>query len=190
MQTGSFEWVQNLDEKQKIKFLGGKTKAALFDAGLLSREDYFKPLKEIDLTGIMIPGRAAMIHSIVGDYKLPSKDRPGGRLAGGGHTGQAMAEMDKRGIAYNIVRTENNGVIFGNVPDHDQRFKRTGEKQTWFPQTWTEHDIMSAGIYVANNGNIPASASHAKEAVYKNVMVRVDFTNSIIASVNPSYDQP
>ena len=44
MQTGSFEWVKSLDEKQKIKFLGGKTKAALFDAGLLSREDYIKPI--------------------------------------------------------------------------------------------------------------------------------------------------
>ena len=54
MDTGTFEWVHALDEKQKINFFGGKTKAALFDAGLLKREDYFKPLKEIDLSGVLI----------------------------------------------------------------------------------------------------------------------------------------
>ena len=188
----AFDWIDELDEEQKIKFFGGKTKAALYDAGLLNREDYFKPLKEIDLSGIMIPDKTAMNHSIVGDYKLPSKGRPGGRLNGGGHTESAMKEMDKLGIAYNIVRTENNGVIFGNVPDHDKSFKRTGDKQTWFPKSWTEHDIRVAGIYVSNKGNIPASAQYAREAVYKNVNVRVeiDLENSSVKSINPSYDQP
>ena len=188
----SFDWVATLDEEQKIKFLGGKTKAALFDAGLLSRDDYFKPLKEIDLSGVKIPDKTALNHSIIGDYKNPSKGRPGGRLNGGGHTVQAMAEMDKRGIIYNPVRTGSNGVIFGNVPDHNKKFKQNGDKQTWFPKSWTEHDIRTAGIYAANKGIIPPSANYAKEAVYKNVNVRVeiDLISGRIVSVNPSYDQP
>ena len=48
--TGSFEWIDTLDEAQKIKFFGGKTKAALYDAGMLDRADYFKPLEDIDLS--------------------------------------------------------------------------------------------------------------------------------------------
>ena len=189
MDTEAFDWVHTLDERQKIKFFGGKTKAALFDAGLLNREDYFKPLKDIDLSGVFIPDNTALNHSIIGDYKLPSKGRPGGRLAGGGHTGKAMTEMNKRGIIFNIVRTGSNGVIFGNVPDHGQKFKQSGENQTWFPKTWTEHDIMSAGIYTANKGIVPASASYAKEAIYKSVNVRIIYVNGIIDTICPSYDQ-
>ena len=190
MGTAAFECINTFDEKQKIKFFGGKRKAALFDAGLLHRDDYFKPLKDINLSGIMIPDKKAMNHSIIGDYISPSKEFSNGRLGGGGHTVQAMTEMNRRGISYNVIRTGNNGVIFGNVPDHKEKFKKTGERQTWFPKNWTEHDIRAAGIYVANKGSVPASAKYAREAVYKNVNVRTDLTNGRIATINPSYNQP
>jgi hypothetical protein len=185
---GSFEWLVEQSEEQRVRFLGGKTKAALFDAGMLNREDYFKPLKDIDLTGIMVPDRKAMAHSIAGEYKKPSRGRPGGRLAGGGHTDAALREMDRRGIAYNIVRTAANGVRFGNVPDHKDRFKRSGEHQTWFPQSWTEHDIRTAGIVVANKGSIIDHST--KEAVYNGVNVRIKTIGEHIETIHPSYDQP
>ncbi|MCL2158088.1 MAG: EndoU domain-containing protein [Oscillospiraceae bacterium] len=188
MDREAFERIYSLDEEQKIKVLGGKTKAALFDAGLLDLKNYLKPLKDIDLSGIMIPDASAMNHSVVGDYILPSIEFKNGRLGGGGHTVQAMAEMDRRGITYNIVRTGNNGVIFGNVPNHDDKFKRANEGQVWFPKSWTAHDIMSAGIYTANKGDFVSS--YAKEAIYKNVNVRVLLDKGRIASINPSYDQP
>jgi len=187
MNIGTVEWIKALDEGQKIKYFGGKTKAALFDAGLLNQEDYFKPLNNIDLSGIIIPDKTAMNHSIIGDYILPSKGRPGGRLKSGGHTNKVMAEMQKRGILYNIIRIDKNGVMFGNVPDHDQSYKRKGEGQTWFPITWTEHDIMSAGIATANKGNWVSS--YAKEFKYKNINIRVLFENGRISTICPSNDQ-
>jgi len=188
MDTGAFEWVHTLDEEQKIKFLGGKTKAALFDAGLLNREDYFKPLKDIDLSDIIIPDRAAISHSIIGEYKQPSNEFPNGRLIGGGHGQRAIDELQGRKIPYNIAGTSNNGVRFGNVPGHGDKLKRTGMQQTWFPQNWTEHDIMAAGIKVANKG-IELDLS-TKEAFHKDVNVRVKIFDGRIVTICPSYDQP
>jgi SPP1 gp7 family putative phage head morphogenesis protein len=46
--TGAFEWVSGLSREDKEKFLGGKMKAQMFDDGNLSKEDYFKPLKDIN----------------------------------------------------------------------------------------------------------------------------------------------
>jgi len=136
----------------------------------------------------MIPDNTALTHTFIGEYRQPSKDFPNGRLSGGGHTAQAMAEMDRRGLLYNVVRTDSNGVIFGNVPGHDQKFKKTGENQTWFPKTWAEHDIMSAGIATANKGT--AVSNYAKEYVYKNINVRILITNGRISTICPSNDQP
>ena len=36
----SFEWLKDATEEQKERFLGSKSKRALFDAGLLDRDDY------------------------------------------------------------------------------------------------------------------------------------------------------
>ena len=92
-----------LNEEGKIEFFGDKTKAALFDAGLLAPEDYFKQLKDIDLSGIEIPDEATMRHVMLGDFNNI------GRMTGGGHSFGSMAELSRRGIVYNIVRTENSG---------------------------------------------------------------------------------
>jgi hypothetical protein len=177
-----------MGEEQKIQYLNGKTKAALFDAGLLSPADYQKPLEDIDLTGILIPDEAAMEHSIVGDFISPSRYFPNGRLSGGGHAFSNVADLERRGIPYNITRTASNSVIFGNIPSHKEPFKQSGSGQAWFPRNWTEHDIASAGIFVANRG-IEVS-EYAKELMYKGVNVRVQITNERISSINPSYDQP
>jgi hypothetical protein len=132
--------------------------------------------------------KAAMNHTIIGEYKRASKDRPGGRLDSGGHTDAAMDEMKRRGIALNVTRTATNGVRFGNVPDHKESFKRSGEKQTWFPSSWTEHEIKSAGIYVANKGS--AIDNIRREATHRDIAVRVMLDgNGGVVSIFPSYDQ-
>ena len=170
-----------LSEEQKIKFFDDKTKAALFDAGLLAPEDYFEPLQDIDLTGIKIPDRAAMQHVMVGDFNNA------GHITGGRHSFGSMAELSNRGIAYNIVRTAPNGVVFGNVPTHKTVSKQTGERQTWFPDSWTKHDIYSAGIATANRGtNVH---SYGKELAYKGVNVRILITDGRISTIAPSEDQ-
>jgi len=99
-----------------------------------------------------------------------------------------MADLGKRGIPYNVTRTASNGVVFGNVPSHKEPFKQSGSGQAWFPLNWTEHDITSAGVLVANKG--VEVSDYAKEFMYKGVNVRVQITNGRISSINPSYDQP
>ena len=97
MDTGTAEQLHTLDEGQKIKALGGKTKAALFDAGMLAHEDYFRPLKDIDLSNIKVPDPTTMRHVIIGEYKManpPDPLFPNGRLNKDGHTIQAMEEME------------------------------------------------------------------------------------------------
>lgn len=58
--------------------------------------------------------------------------------------------MEQFGIQYNIVKEYYNGVRIGNVPDHKEKIKQTGTKQSWFPVTWKAADIQKAGEYVAN----------------------------------------
>jgi len=164
-----FDLVHTLDEKQKIKFFGGKT--ALFDAGLLNRTDYFKPLKDIDICGILIPDRAVMNHVLIGEYTNPTTDDPNGRLHKGGHAFIAMAEMGRRGIVYNVTSTASNGVVFGNVPRHKNNHRQSGNTQLWFPQSWSEHDIRTAGIISANKGQPTTKYTRAKVAEYKGVKV-------------------
>jgi hypothetical protein len=174
LDTGAFERIDTLDENQKTRFFGGKTKAALYDAGLLNKEDYFKPLKDIDLNGIMIPDTKTMNHAVIGEYKTanpPDSNFPCGRLTKGGHTIWAMAEMDKRGLKYNITRIAANGVIFGDVPNHTDKRKRLPETQIWFPKGWTEHDVRTAGIISANKGCNTQKYKRAKIAEYKGVKV-------------------
>jgi len=187
MMENHLAWLETATEEQKIKFFGGKTKAALYDAGLLAPADFHKPLKHIDLSGMEIPDRAAIKHAVHGDF-----NRAGTRITGGAHGHNAIAELQSRGITVNTTRTAANGVIFGNIPGHDTKFKRAGDKQTWFPAAWTEQDIFSAGIATANCGawvGDPAT-SYQKEFLHKGVNVRVIYTNRIIASIMPSYDQP
>jgi len=174
MDTGTAEQLHTLDEGQKIKALGGKTKAALFDAGMLAHEDYFRPLKDIDLSNIKVPDPTTMRHVIIGEYKManpPDPLFPNGRLNKGGHTIQAMEEMDKFGLKYNITRTAANGVMFGDVPNHIDKRKRLPENQIWFPKEWTEHDIRTAGIIAANKGHDTPKYKRAKIAEHKGVKV-------------------
>ncbi|MEE1306020.1 MAG: EndoU domain-containing protein [Agathobacter sp.] len=83
-------------------------------------------------------------HSTLGEFNS------NGRLVNGGH-GQANIDyMDANGIPYNIVKEYPNGVRVGNIPNHKNKFKRTGTGQAWFPKSWTDTDIKNAGEYVAN----------------------------------------
>ena len=120
-------------------------------------------------------------HAVIGDFKANNRPK------GGGHSEQAISELNRRSISYSITRASSNGVRFGNIPSHDAKSKRTGEGQTWFPQLWTEHDIYAAGIAAANKGqNIHG---YGKEILYNGVNVRAIYTNGVISSVMPSYDQ-
>lgn len=77
-----------------------------------------------------------------------------------------------------------NGVRVGNVPDHKTNIKRTGTNQSWFPKSWSEADIASAGEYV---GNLPANRNAPDgTAVFGEYNgVRVIRTNRKISTIFP-----
>ena len=185
-----YKWLETATPEQKQRFLGGKTKAALYDAGLLDEGDYFKPLNQITQNGIIIPTEKALAHADLGEYIKPSKPYPVGRLKGGGHGQAAIDELTKRGIPPNIIRTYPNGIRIGNSPTHKDKLKQTKGFQTWFPEKWTREDIRTAGVYIANRGVMPQQIPYAKEGVWRGIRTRVFFdVNGNITTIFPTYIQ-
>lgn len=91
-------------------------------------------------------------HSSLGEFNNNN------RLVNGGHGQENIDYLEQNGIEYNIVKEYPNGVRVGNIPDHKNKFKKTGTGQAWFPKNWTAQDISNAGEYVANlpeNLNVP-----------------------------------
>ncbi len=132
----------------------------------------------------------ALIHSIDGVYTHDPKTGRPQRLKAGGH-GQANIEvMEKNGIEYNVVKTYENGVHVGNVPNHKASFKKKGAMQAWFPKSWTTRDIVKAGEHVASlKTNQDAGDGVTMWGTYKGVRVGVIKTNGKIATVFPDVDQ-
>mgnify|MGYP002801228307 CR=1 FL=1 len=120
-------------------------------------------------------------HSSKGDYT------PGGRLKGGGHGQEALDYMDKNGIQYNITKTYPNGVRVGNVPKHEQKRKRTGNNQSWFPRDWDRPTIKKAGQSVAKGKKLPDGK--IKTARHKGVDVGIIRTGGKIATIFPMSEQ-
>lgn len=147
-------------EKQ-IKYLG-KTKMALYDAGLIDSDEMLRKVKKSTLQelredGIFTVGGPAVKHSTVGDFSnLKNPGKPaggsnGGRMKGGGHSQASLDELANRGTAYSIEKTYDNGVRIGGVEGHSKKSKilgRTG--QSWFPESWDAEKIKVAGVYAAN----------------------------------------
>lgn len=148
--------------KEQIKYIGGKAKMALYDAGLIDSEEMLKKvkkstLKELREDGILTVGSTAVKHSTVGDFsnlanpKKPAGGRNGGNMKGGGHSQANLDELSQRGIAYNIEKTYDNGVRIGGVENHTSSEKRLGTSgQSWFPESWDSDKITVAGTYTAN----------------------------------------
>lgn len=102
--------------------------------------------------------KSCIKHSVYGDYsKLGNPKKPpslanGGQPAGGGHSQANIDYLESKGIEYKIEKTYKNGVRIGGVENHGEPKKRIGQTgQSWFPETWTEDDVLIAGTYVANN---------------------------------------
>lgn len=132
----------------------------------------------------------ALIHSIDGEYTHSPKTGRPERLKSGGHGQSSMDVMDENGIEYNVVKTFENGVRVGNVPNHKYKRKREGTAQAWFPKSWTTQDIVKAGEHVAslksNQGTVDGVAMWG---TYKGVHVGVIKTEGRVATVFPDEDQ-
>lgn len=156
--------LENFKEKpreKQIKYLG-KSKMALYDAGLIDSDEMLRKVKKSTLQelredGIFTVGNSAARHSAVGDFsnlanpKKPSSGRNGGNMTGGGHSQANLNELSNRGIAYSIEKTYDNGVRIGGVANHTSPEKRLGQSgQSWFPESWDSEKITVAGTYTAN----------------------------------------
>jgi hypothetical protein len=132
----------------------------------------------------------ALVHSNEGKYTKPSRKGSRLRLVSGGHGQKGMEQLDRYGIAYNIVKTYPNGVRVGNIPSHKKTKKQTGTGQAWFPKSWTENDIRRAGEHVAGlRSNRRVKDGRIIYGVYKGVRVGVMRTNGKIATVFPDSNQ-
>ncbi len=89
--------------------------------------------------------RKAIIHSSLGEFTK------NGKPYRGGHGEENIRELKKRGIDYNVVEQYPNGVRLGNIPSHEQSWRRHGSMHTWFPKTWTRRTIKRAGEKVINS---------------------------------------
>lgn len=178
------KWEENLDKKNKaaagikpynayekftektrekqIKYIGGKAKMALYDAGLVTDEKMLKKIKnstlqELREDGILTIETPAIKHSTVGDFtnrrnpNKPAGGRNGGNMNNGGHSQANIDELMNRGISYSIEKTYDNGVRIGGVEGHKESDKRLGQTgQAWFPENWDSDKITIAGTYTAN----------------------------------------
>lgn len=127
----------------------------------------------------------ALSHSDGGEYT--STHRP----SGGGHGQDAIDYMDSHGIPYEINIEYNNGVRRGNLPTSKEKMKRTGNRQSWFPKSWTANDIKYAGIAVAKTfrGHPKAGDHHA--GIVNGVSVTIIYgENGTINTIFPSETQP
>ena len=185
---------QNMGRDDKLAYLhNSKPKLALYEAGIIKTPEMLNNVKNNSLTklresGIMTLESKTVKHAAVGDFtglknpKLPAGGKNGGRMDGGGHGQSGIDELDKRGFEYNIVNTYANGVRIGNVPEHGDKRKQSGTNQAWFPETWTDDDILTAGTYVANTSQ---SKDVFRFEQYSGVRVGIVVENDLVTTIFP-----
>ncbi|WP_208586111.1 EndoU domain-containing protein [Gracilibacillus suaedae] len=125
-------------------------------------------------------------HSDVGDFTTNPKTNNISKMKGGGHGQSNIEFLEKNKIVYNINKVFENGVRVGNVPGHKVKAKRTGSNQSWFPENWTESDIVAAGTKISNSPEfLKAENGVAIFGGYNGVRVGVIKTNGEIGTIFP-----
>lgn len=173
----SLENFKGKTREEQIQYLG-KSKMSLYDAGLIDSDEMLKKVKKSTLQelredGIFTVGSSALKHSTVGDFsnlrnpKKPAGSGNGGNMTGGGHSQANLAELEKRGIAYRIEKTYDNGVRIGGVANHGEKTKRLDKAgQSWFPENWDSDRIAAAGTFTANRPAIVVTLkNHAGDTI-------------------------
>ena len=146
-------------------------------------DEFFKEKSEQKLDSVDVD---ALKHSSQGDFTYDPKTGKVSKMKSGGHGQSNIDFLNKNNMEYNIIKVYDNGVRVGNVPGHKDKLKRTGSNQSWFPETWSDTDIASAGEYV---GNLPENKNVSDGVVvfgkYNGVRVGVIRTNGKISTVFP-----
>lgn len=170
-ETIRIDWVKQKSKAGQIKYYGSKSRWALVESGVVTKDSQLfktittpkgkvtvkKTLKELNDSGIITVSSLAVKHSSQGGFsklanpkKSPSL-KNGGRPNGGGHSQRGINKILERGWTVDITKTYKNGVRIGNIPEHTQKFRRSGSQMSWFPENWTDDDILIAGTNIANN---------------------------------------
>ncbi len=191
-----YNWLKKKTKEEQVAYFGGvKAKWALLESGVIKNDSELealfikdkgkrrlKTLPEIKKDGIMLMNHNDLNHAVKCDFtNLKNPNKPaggnnGGRMKGGGHSQENIKSLEEKGIKYNIEKTYDNGVRIGGVNEHKEKDKQLGKSgQAWFPETWTEEDILLAATYTANNPIHKNEYNHAIEcfAIYKDVTVGV-----------------
>jgi len=175
-------WLREQDPKAQEKFLKGKQKRILFQAGILEEKDFHRSLQELQNNGILTITDGTVKHASKGVFT-----EVGHRLKEGGHGQDSLDYMKKHNIQYNLTKTFSNGVRIGNVPGHKNKFKTKGDGQSWFPEDWPEDKIQIAGTYVANQRKPGERKVYAN---YENVRIGVIFDeNDKVTTIFPDFSQ-
>ena len=205
-ETIKMDWLKNKDKNEQVKYLGSESRWALDESGVIKDDKDLqklfkttttksgkkvvtrKTLNELKKDGIITIRKSVVNHSSKGEYTGKSKMYPNGRPIGGAHSVAGLEECKNRGIEYNVTKTFTNGVTLGNIPCHKQVFKRSGDGQAWFPEEWTDDDILVAGTFVSNSSETVVEGHQT--AIYNGVAVRVLYDkNGDITTICPDYDQ-
>lgn len=170
-ETIRIDWVNQKSKAGQIKYYGSKSRWALVESGVVTKDSQMfktvttnkgkvtvkKTLKELNDSGIITISSLAVKHSSQGGFsklanpkKSPSL-KNGGRPNGGGHSQRGIDKILERGWTVDITKIYKNGVRIGNIPEHTQKFRRSGSQMSWFPENWTDDDILIAGTNIANN---------------------------------------
>lgn len=140
--------------------------------------------KRIDKNAEMLSSNT-LHHIAVGEYNTVN------RPVSGGHGQESIEYMEKHNIPYEINVVYENGVRSGNLPTSTQKMKKTGNLQTWFPETWTTEDIAKAVLEVAlSYQGVPKNHEYYTREV-SGVSVTIIFgENGRIRAAFPSQKQP
>ncbi len=173
--TDKVDMIKSMKREDQIKYFGGqdggKQRMALIDSGVISTDKELERLYKIDADGkrvrkslqelaedgIFTVSDAALNHSTVGEFsglrnpRKPASHKNGGNMKSGGHSQANIDELNRRGIAYKVEKTYDNGVRIGGVENHGEKAKRIDKTgQAWFPEDWDEDKVRAAGTFTAN----------------------------------------
>ena len=111
-------------------------------------------------------------------------------MTGGGHGQENMQYLHSRKIPYSVISEYPNGVRRGNVSIHRRNNHRTGGMQCWFPESWSQDDIASAGRHVMSlKKNAKREDQKTHWGMHKKVKVGVKTRNGYISTIFPNYVQ-
>ena len=158
------DWVKKKTPEEQIKYFGGnhsgKARKALLDAGVIVNDEQLnklykissngkrvlKTLKELEDDGIMTVRKSTLDHTTKGSF-TKSASRP----TAGFHSQSSFEILKANGTPGIVKQTLPNGVRIGVIDNHKIKSKRETNGQTWFPENWTDDDILNAATAVIND---------------------------------------